>query len=279
MQSQSSPLGTANAYYYHLFPPESPSCSSTAPASTLYSLLSFLHSHPSQQSLRSLDIAFNQLPRPSKVFTFVVSSAALHASILHDAESLRATIPGVDRFKVAAQQNATNWSKGRLTLLPCSHRDAKVGGGVTVDQYDSRSRSLLPVPSQESNNSVILQGPFAYLASSLVSRFESNFLVAPFRSPSSPLHPDPSSPSLDIVLVRPLRDTTTSSLVRAEKDKEAKEGFVATLWNALGGMYRGGVHVDEKFEGREETVVEYFRCGGFVWEPVSRSFALIFDGT
>lgn len=35
-------------------------------------------------------------------------------------------------------------------------------------------------------------------------------------------------------------------------------------------MYQGGSHIDATYEDHPEIeIVEYFRCSGFIWEPVS----------
>lgn len=173
-----SPFGTANALYYHLFPPESTSTPINQLLSPLYSLIPFLRGTSTVLPLNlALNLLYsNQNPSPSsstrsfststKVITSVVSSAALHASILYDAESLRASHPGVERFKIAAQQNSTTWYEGKLTLLPDQE-----GNGIS--KYDSKSKSLVECINQEDK---ILEGPFCYVVSSLVSRFESNFV-------------------------------------------------------------------------------------------------------
>lgn len=175
-------------------------------------------------------------------------------------------MPGVERFKVAAQKNVTSWWEGKLTMR----------GGV--QRYDPESRGLVEfeqvqgqkgVAVEVEEDQVTLQGPFAYLVSSLVSRFEPTFVVAPLRSPLSPLAPGEKG-SIDVVLIRPLREGETAKLVAEGGDQvqQAKEGFVGKVWEVTGGMYDGGTHVDVRYPGGD-TVVEYFRCVAFEWEPVS----------
>ncbi|ORY69134.1 hypothetical protein BCR35DRAFT_326432 [Leucosporidium creatinivorum] len=307
------PLGTANALYYHLFPPESPSTPLGTTLSPLYSLLSFLRR--SKPNPLPLPVALNSVPRaPSSTssatsqnsqkrerentITAVVTSSALHACLLHDAEELRDQYPGVERFKVAAQENVKRWWEGRLKILPSS---------TGVRRYDWESKGLVPAEAREGGKGVgvelgeggevVLEGPFAYVVSSLVSRFEPNFVVAPLRSPHSPLSPlassspsSSSSPStstatkdegtIDLVLIRPLRDSQTSSLVDEGEEGAAKarEGFIGRTWAVMGGMYDGGKHLDVKYKGSEGgsegvEVVEYYRCGGFEWEPLGLSLS------
>ncbi|PRQ73475.1 hypothetical protein AAT19DRAFT_16228 [Rhodotorula toruloides] len=256
------PTGTANALYYHLFPPESPSYPSTTPIALLYCLLAFLS--PTSTSALPLSLALNTLPSGEKVLTTVVSSTALHACLLHTAERLRHTRPeleGTERFKVAAQMEVGRWWDGHLTL-----RLAKL--------YDPSTKSWV---KQEEK----VEGPFSYLVSALTSRFEQSFLVAPFRSPFSPLAPEAGEASIDVVAIRPLRRRQTRELVEAGEGERAREEFARTLWDVTGRIYEGGKHVDVLYddaeggeggqgEGREEKgrgVVEVWRCEGLEWVP------------
>ncbi|KAK4701133.1 hypothetical protein P7C70_g5104, partial [Phenoliferia sp. Uapishka_3] len=288
------PLGTANALYYHSFPPER-GYDTDSPAALLYSLLAYLRA--GQGARKGLDLARNDLlPSPSTpsssagpiptfdqlslsssspstslppsetspIYTTVVTSFALHASILHTAESLRSSHPGLERFKLAAHQNASRWTTGVLRLS---------GGSSGVGIYDLESKSW-----RAQGGSVVLRGPFSYLTAALIDRFEPTFLIAPFRSSHSLLPPPASSPtststdsppSIDIVIIRPMRDAKTSELFHGGKEKEAKEGFTEWVWKGLMGAYQSGAHVDVKYDGEEgRSVVEYYRCEGFEWEPV-----------
>ncbi|BGP33152.1 hypothetical protein JCM10296v2_004944 [Rhodotorula toruloides] len=262
------PTGTANALYYHLFPPESPSYPSTAPVAPLYSLLAFLsptHSHSSNSPL-PLPVALNALPSGEKVLTAVVSSTALHACLLHTAERLRHTRPeleGTERFKVAAREEAGRWWDGRLVL----HHPRL---------YDPVRKSWV-----ERGEKDVVEGPFSYLVSALVSRFEQAFLVAPFRSPFSPLAPEAGEASIDVVAIRPLRRRATRALVEAGEGEKAREEFVGTLWEVTGKIYEAGMHVDALYDdeeeaeeegtGRGKSVVEVWRCEGFEWVPNTQS--------
>ncbi|GAA5938275.1 hypothetical protein JCM10213_003251 [Rhodosporidiobolus nylandii] len=265
------PTSTANALYYSLFPPSSPSYPSDSPSSHLYSLDSFLSrfSAPSSASatrssrLLPVSLALNTVPSTPPVLTTVVSSAALHASILHDAEALRASHPSIERFKLAAQQNANRWTSGTLRLEGA------------VKRYSAAREGWI-----EKGEEATVEGEFAYLTSALVvDRFEPAFVVAPFRSPSSHLAPSPSSASVDLIVIRPLRHAPTAALVRAGKAQDAKDGFVARVWEVSGGMYSDGKHIgmiyaeEERGEKGEEgaEMAEVWRCEGFEWEPAPSS--------
>ncbi|KAM0786655.1 hypothetical protein ACM66B_002104 [Microbotryomycetes sp. NB124-2] len=260
------PLGTANAQYFHLFPPEQKRLSSIK--QQLGSLLSHILGKRSLPlSLAMNRISGSQDVDSSPVVTTVVSSAALHSALLHDAEALRSTVPGLERFKVAAQQNATRWFKGSLTLSSSpSNR---------VQRYDSLSKSFVDAATE--GGQVELQGPFSYCVSALVSRFEPTFVVAPLRDSTHSLAPSGHVATVDVVVIRPLRDPRTRSAVtEAQMDEQrlqkVRETFAARLWNVTAGMYDGGKHIDTRYDdeqGDGTEVVEYFRCQQAEWRPDS----------
>ena len=263
------PFGTANALYYSLFPPESLLTPLTSVLSPYYSLVSSLRrSTANSFPPKSLILAHNSFSDGTipKVITSVVTSAALHASILLDAEELRESHPGVERFKIAAMKNVTTWWDGRLIL-----QDASL--------YNPATKSFLPIESSaegsdsKNKGELVCDGPFSYFVSALVDRFEPNFIVAPLRSAA-----DPTTPSIDIVLIRPLRDTFTQSLLDDGRTtpEAVREQFVKRIWGCTGGMYDGGKHVDMRFEGGDEDlVVEYYRCGSYTWTPVSTFYIIV----
>lgn len=264
--------------YFHLFPPESPAYPTTAPVSAFYSLVSFLRQTSSPLALplahNTISRRSNPHPNPPPTLTSVVTSAALHACLLHDAEELRESHPGVERFKLAAQENVKIWWSGVLAL-----RGAR--------RYDSRTKKFEVVDPQGEEEEVKLEGPFAYWVSSLISRFEPNFVVAPLRSPQHELAPSPvtnDASTIDLVVIRPLRHIPTGKTFAAQGDQEAaKKTFADIVWGVTGGMYDGGKHVDMVYpegEGIDDIdqrggdlgsteIVEVFRVNEFSWTPVS----------
>lgn len=188
----------------------------------------------------------------------MVTSTCLHASILHDSESLRATIPGIERFKVAAKQNSTKWYNSHVKLLPV----ASLG---FVQVYDPDTKAFI---SADVDDSVVdIHGPFAYFLSTVnVDRLEPAFRITPLAKDITS-----SEATCDLVIIRPFEDPTVSM-----DTPEAREAFVHKLWEALQGAYENGNHINLRYnekgevgtEGDGPFVVEYFRCGGWEWIPV-----------
>ena len=165
-------------------------------------------------------------PEPlASVLTSVVSSAALHACLLHDAEQLRATHPGLERFKMAAQKNVQRWWNGTL----------KLKGNVRV--YSPAEQGW--VSTSGASETTTVEGPFAYLVTALVSRFEHSFIVAPFRNAMHHLAPHAGeNPSVDVVCVRPQRHGRTRRLVQTGREQEAREDWIQRVWDVMGGDVR-----------------------------------------
>jgi hypothetical protein len=244
-----------------------------------------MHAYLSRAVARPLTIMTTRtytdnLDSPRKMIrSAVVTSTALHASILHDSEALRAEHPSIERFKIAAQQNITRWYSASVKLLPLLKDDPS---GTDLMEYSVTNSAFVPFHS-----SATLDGPFSYLVSTAnVDRLEPEFCIAPLQS----RFPSPS-PFLDVVLIRPQRDL---SLKHAASPKE-------TYATKLGDMFKSaytyvyddsaheqradlllsaGAHVDLVYdsqdgvsiwkEGNEgTTMVEYYRCGGWEWIPVS----------
>ncbi|KIK63829.1 hypothetical protein GYMLUDRAFT_162873 [Collybiopsis luxurians FD-317 M1] len=266
------PCGTANALYASLFPPTDADGSSVA--YKLRSVMSYLGGVDSH--LVPLTLAITTLSPPptakappkgkpihcSPVASSVVVSTSLHASILRDSESLRATIPGIERFKVAAKQNSTKWYNSHVKLLPV----ASLG---VVQLYDPDTSSFISHPDADKDEPwpvVDLHGPFAYFLSTVnVDRLEPAFRITPLAKAV------PSGATCDLVIVRPFLDPTVSM-----DTPETREVFAGKLWATLQGAYQDGTHINLRYNAKgevttEETeyssVVEYVRCGGWEWIP------------
>lgn len=251
------PCGTANALYSSLFPPSSPDADPTP--DKLKSLNTFL-SNTAQT--RPLTLATTHMVAADasvshSSISAVVASTALHASILHDSEALRATHPGIERFKIAAQQNITRWYHAGVRLLP----------PCTV--YRPGEDRFVPFDEAE------LEGPFAYFLSTVnVDRLEPFFRITPLHSAIPPPSRDLPA-TLDLVILRPLRDPSIHGETEDSREQFSKKGVAV-----LTGAYQDGAHPKMVFgpdgevvpgakDGEEKSVVEYFRCGGWEWIPVS----------
>ncbi|KAI0315535.1 hypothetical protein OF83DRAFT_346993 [Amylostereum chailletii] len=266
--------GTANALHSSYFPPSGLPDSST--------LLSSLHSYLSpSSSLTPLTLTRTTILSPSdgeitSIVSAVVTSTSLHASILHDAEELRPSIPSLDRFKVAAEKNATRWYHARLHLHSAPSAST-LGTHAPVPspilQYDPTKDVFVPVVSTSSENDssssqvLELEGPFSYMLTTVnVDRLEPTFRISPLHRSHPPLSPQ----TTDVVVVRPLRDPSLDN-----ESEESRSSFKAKVWGALGGAYQDGAHVKLRYgangelarEGEGETVVECFRAGGWEWIP------------
>ncbi|KAJ3728941.1 hypothetical protein C8R42DRAFT_601357 [Lentinula raphanica] len=258
------PCGTANALYSSLFPPAPESSSSTE--YRLRSLRSYIVGQESRLVPLTLAITTLSSPpnaklaRPKAVASTVVVSTSLHASILYDSERLRAEMPGIERFKVAAQQNSTKWYNSSAKILPV----ASLG---VVQLYDPDSKDFVSHPdSDEDDPFVDVYGPFAYFVATVnVDRLEPAFRITPLAKDIIP-----SEATCDLVVVRPFSDPTVSM-----DTPESREAFAAKLWDILKGAYENGNHINLRYdeEGNLTTAgdgpfaVEYIRCGGWEWIP------------
>ncbi|KAG6850466.1 hypothetical protein H0H93_012887 [Arthromyces matolae] len=240
------PCGTANALYSSIFPP-SP-VEQESGAYRLKSLQSYLDSSrtiPLTLAIATLWSRPNDNKPPQSVTSAVVLSTSLHASILHDSEALREEIPGIQR-----------------RLLP-----APDTGKVQI--YNPATQTFVDHPeSNEADPIVDLDGPFAYFLSTVnVDRLEPNFRIAPLaqRIPSK-------EATCEVVLVRPMRDPSIHL-----DSSESRSSFVPKLWTVLTAAYQDGAHIDLRYtsngdvtaSGDGPVVVEYIRCGGWEWIPVS----------
>jgi hypothetical protein len=255
------PCGTANALYSSLFPP-----TTSGEEETILYKLRAVASYLTKPNLVPLTLGKATFTSPGQKSTStmsaVVISTAAHASILRESESLRDEIPGIERFKVAAQRNLVTWFNSSVKLLPAS-------GATTVQIYDPERKIFVNHPeSRGSDLAVHLEGPFSYfLATVNVDRLEPAFRITPLAS----THP-PTEPSFDIVVVRPKRDPSLQL-----DDEKGRIAFAAKATTIYHTAYRDGAHVNLRYdkggaivtEGDGPTVVEYIRCGAWEWVPVS----------
>ncbi|THH10856.1 hypothetical protein EW145_g1060 [Phellinidium pouzarii] len=229
----------------------------------LRSLRSLVGEHPTTVPLsiaKTIIQSADSRETTLSVFSGIVTSTSLHASILDQSEKLRKEIPDISRFKVAAQNNIARWYHSNVLLRPTKE------GLVSI--YDNSSGSFVPYSGDNNDPSrPTMYGPFSYFLSTVnVDRLEPSFVIAPLHSTASP-----DTDSMDIVIVRPRRDPTVLS---DTDDDHAR--FAEKTISMLGAAYRKGSHVKLRYTGdgtvNEESkpihsFVEYVRCGGWEWAP------------
>ena len=118
-----------------------------------------------------------------------------------------------------------------------------------------------------------LAGPFAYfLCTTNVDRLEPTFRIAPMQC-SFPPPPLGSPATMDLVVVRPTRDPSV-----ADASEQTRQAFAQKCMGVMTGAYRDGAHINMRYgpggevlegEGNGPPVVEYYRCNGWEWIPVS----------
>ncbi|KAF9451235.1 hypothetical protein P691DRAFT_724602 [Macrolepiota fuliginosa MF-IS2] len=268
------PAGTANALYSSLFPPAKPGdiTASEYRLQSLHAYLSGKDGIPLTLSVTTLVPTPGSREVPRIVISSVVTSTSLHAAILHDSEALRNEMPGIERFKVAAQQNSKRWYNASVKLLPSS--------SATVQIYDQLSHRFVNHPESTPENSIVeLGGPFVYFLSTVnVDRLEPEFRITPLARalPSN-------GATCDIIIVRPLRDPSSDG-----DNIGARDQYIDKIWKVMGGAYADGAHVYLRYnrngevvgDGTGPLVVEYIRCGGWEWIPGDddRAHLLCSDG-
>jgi hypothetical protein len=260
------PCGTANALYSSLFLPKPNDDPVQYGLQGIHAFIKKAKRVP--LTLAITDILApptgkgSALVREKTTVSAVVTSTALHASILHDSEALRAEIPSMERFKVAAHQNIARWYSACAKLLP-----SKSTGVVEI--WNPFEEKFVPhAESDEDDPYVDIDGPFTYFLSAVnVDRLEPAFQITPL------VTTEPRTGAfLDIVVVRPYRDASLSGL-EAEEEKEI---FAKKSGEVLRAAYQSGNHINLRYnstgkvvsDGEGELVVEYFRCGGWEWIPV-----------
>lgn len=257
------PCGTANALYSSLFPPTTDQDPVTYLLKSLQAFIDNSKTTPLTLAISSLSYPpSSKRTKPKVAISAVVTSTALHATILHDSEALRAEVPGIGRFKIAAQNNITKWYNSYVKLLPVP----SVG---VVQIYDPGKKEFVAHEESHDDDPIVdVDGPFAYFLSTVnVDRLEPAFRITPLHSTIPP-----TEASFDIVIVRPLRDPSLNW-----DSEEARLVFVQKATAVLQGAYKDGTHVDMRYgkngevelDGVGPTIVEYVRCGGWEWTPVS----------
>ncbi|KAK0554469.1 hypothetical protein OC845_000730 [Tilletia horrida] len=321
------PTGTANALYAGLYPPGSSTESSSDEHEwrlrSVRALVNSLAGAPTDDrtaapsTLVPLTLTSATLKVPDgshpgsgerKMLAHIITSHALHAAILHDSEALRKEHPGIERFKIAAQKNATVWVDGSLQLRGAAAEE--------VTLYNPWQDQFIQVTEAKQR----LQGPFLYIAALTTDRLEPTFVPGPFSttaalsSAGSRSNPHPRPPgAIDLVVIRPTQSPAVQAAASALSEEHqfawrSAETQPIRMEYALGPltkitqlMYDEGKHAfltypspdpqkehasikNEVLEssGAGNVVVEYYRCGAYTWSPAKedeRAQLTCVDGT
>lgn len=248
------PNGTANALYSSLFPMFEDTVSYK-----LQAVQAFVTNPGRSKPLTIAETTLDNTDLTTQtIYSAIVTSTALHASILHCSEELREEYPSLDRFKIAAKNNITRWYESDVQLLPMA--------GGEISKYDPRIQTFEDIPNHARNTEgVHLEGPFAYFTSTVnVDRLEPLFLISALQSKIPP-----TAASMEIVALRPKRSPMAQGALFDDHERYAK------ITSAVLSAAYKGTHADMTFDegcgdGEYDTlaIAEYIRCGGWKWTPV-----------
>ncbi|PLW48833.1 hypothetical protein PCANC_07478 [Puccinia coronata f. sp. avenae] len=272
------PFGTANAMFFNAHPTVK---ELDRPKDILTGLLNALleptrmadglpEPSPSRLTLASVETLDHTNTLVQGSVSFVVTSTALHASILDTANQLVLQPDyqptGTEVFKQAFLKSVAQTWKASVTLLP-SAQDG------LIQRYDPSIETLVPVrmDAQDANaREVRLEGPFSYFTACLVDRLESKFMIAPLRNPVRfPLSDESTrSSTIDVIIIRPTRDPGLKLLLEdahssSQLRADALTNFIGVVMQAA---YQDGLHINLLANDRL-PIVEYYRCGGWTWSP------------
>ncbi|WFD41426.1 hypothetical protein MPSI1_000053 [Malassezia psittaci] len=266
------PTGTANALYESIYRPVV-----RAEGNDDWRWLAMHCANGAQ----TYPLTLMQISSGNTRYACVVVSHALHAAILRDSEALRAEHPGLERFKIAAAQNASCWWNARLTLHPGPNR--------AVKRYITDTDSFEEIKNGYENTQqgdIIVDGPFVYMNAMVVERLEPTFVPAPFASGHCKPSLRRSNEELDVIVIRP---TQNPILDRNASESQRRAFGHGPLTQVLfEGMYNEGSHVKFKYNsdgsisthGDGPSVVEYFRASGYSWHANDdRASTTCIDGT
>ncbi|UZJ53939.1 hypothetical protein CBS101457_003259 [Exobasidium rhododendri] len=278
------PTGTANALYASLYP----GLKIDEKANMLKSLKALLSDEASEYPLALTNVtsleATTQSNASSTMIAHLITSHALHASILADSEALRSTHPGIERFKIVSAQNISKWTNAKIHLQGMKRN----GSGKAVSRYDADDSQFEEIPLSEED----VAGPILYFVCVTTDRLEPTFVPAPFSGPSSSSQNNRSlqrpSDAVDIVMIRPLLDPALKdyrdkeeSFWTGEESRSIREDYAGrNAQNIFGGMYNEGQHIKLRYGGDGPYVCEYLRCAGYTWTPLEeKAKRTCVDGT
>lgn len=154
------------------------------------------------------------------------------------------------------------WYSSFVKLLP-------IPSTGMVQIYNPATHMFVSHPDSDKEDPIVaLDGPFVYFLSTVnVDRLETAFRITPLARAIPSLEA-----SCEVLILRPLRDPSIT-----EDHAQAREAFVPKLWHVLQNAYNDGQHINLRYDGDGNiisdgdgpAVLEYFRCGGWEWIPVS----------
>jgi len=241
------PSGTANALFSSLFPAD-PFPAANPVVHRMTAVRQFLQRDQVVPLTLAKTIIRDGTQIMQEVLSAVVTSTALHASILHDSEALRHTVPDLNRFKLAAAKNIEKWYSGNAKLIPLETGE--------VLRFDNDRGEFIPESA-----GTMFKGPFTYFLSTVnVDRLEPQFRITPLQTRLAFDEPQ----SMDIIMLRPTRNENV------QDDEKGRASAVESMTRVLSGAYRDGAHMSMRFSEENyenKHIVEYFRCGGWQWIP------------
>lgn len=140
-----------------------------------------------------------------RAISHIVQSTSLHANLLHDSEALRSSVPGLERFKLAARLNVGEFYAASVTLRgPVKQWDPKAQAWAAPFTVKSQHEG-----EGEEAGLAFGEEEFAYfLASSTTPRLEPTFEILPTLS-------EPGEGTMDLLIMRPRRDPRVQSVLSA----------------------------------------------------------------
>lgn len=274
------PAGTANALYASLYAKQE---GEGYEGDKLRSLRAMLTGKAETHPLALSAVTVGAQKGKEGMLAHLITSHALHASILSDSEALRSEHPGIERFKIAFGQNKAVWVGASVELEPLKSGKAK----GKIQRYDPTSGTFVELDA----SSARFDDPILYFACVTTDRLEPSFVPAPYSGPVCDRDElRRPSDAVDIVLYRPLRNPALAQHKDAGQDfwigseSEAIREKIAEshLMQISVLMYQEGKHIDLTYsntkadidgelecKGQGPVVCEYYRCAGYTWTAVS----------
>ena len=199
------PTGTANALYASLY---AKSYGESYLENKLRSVESMLKGNENSLCPLALSLVQTKSKEQNKsLIAHLITSHALHASILADSESLRDQYPGIERFKVAFGKNMLVWVPASIELKPLANGK--------ILRYDPAKSEFIDIKDAERQ----MEDFILYFAALTTDRLEATFVPGPMSGLifDNDKYTRPSD-AVDIVIYRPLRSPKLSKFKQEGQD-------------------------------------------------------------